>query len=76
MFDITTAHLVTAAIGFAIIVTVIFPVLATMVLEIGVNGVELRVDIAGGISNHSTKLFVRQQLMTIWYWNRYLSSFQ
>ena len=51
---------------YAIIVTAICPVLAMMLLEIGVARVKLGVDILGGISNNSGKLFVRQWLMTIW----------
>ena len=50
--------------------------LATTLLEIVVNGVKLEVDILGGISKDSSKLFVRQRLMTIRYQNRFLRSFQ
>ena len=51
--------------GLAIIVTAICPVLATMLLEIGMNCVEVGVDVLGGIANDSSKLLVRQQLMPI-----------
>ena len=68
--------MVTAAIAFAVIVKVSCPVLATMQLEIGVNGVELAVDIVGGISNNGSKLFVRQWLITIRCQNRFLSFLQ
>ena len=40
-----TSYQVTSAMGFAIIVTVMCPLLAMMLLEIGVHGVELGVDI-------------------------------
>ena len=73
---IHTSHLVTAAIGFAKLVVAIYPVLATMLAEIGVNCVELGVDVFGGISNDGSKLFVRQQIMTICCPNRFLSSLQ
>ena len=72
---IPTFHLVTAAIGLAIIVMAICAVLATMQLEIGVKGIELGVDIFGGISNDGSKLLVRQRLITIPCQNRFLSSF-
>ena len=72
----STSHLVTAAMGFVIIVTLISPVLATMPLEIGMDAIKLGVDILGSISDDSSKLFARQRLMTIWYQNRLLSSFQ
>ena len=75
-FDIPTSHLVTAAMGFTIIVIALCLVLARMLLDIGVNGVELRVDVLGGISNNSSKLVVRQRLITIWCQNRFLCSFQ
>ena len=62
--------------GFAIIVIGISVVLATMLLEIGTNVVELELDVLGRISNDSSKLFVRPWLMTIRCQNRFLSSFQ
>ena len=73
---IPTSHLETAARGVAIIVTAICPVLVAMLLEIGVNCVELVVDVLGGICNDGSKLFVRQLLMTIWCQNSFLSCFQ
>ena len=57
--DVPTSHLVTAAMGFAIMVMTIWPVLAMMLLEIGVNGVEPEVDVLSGISNDSGNLFIR-----------------
>ena len=74
--DTSTSHLVTAGMGFAIIVTAICPGLAMMQLEIGVNGVDLGVDVLGGISKDYSKLFIRQQLMPIQCHNRFLSFFQ
>ena len=71
-----TSHLATAAMGFAIIVTAICPVLATMPLDIGMECVELAVDILVGISNDSSNLHVRQQLIVIRYQNRFVSSSQ
>ena len=65
-----------ATVGFTTIVMAICPVLAIMVLEVGVNNVELGVDILGGISNDGSKLLIRQRLITIWYQNRFLSFFQ
>ena len=62
--------------GGAIIVTAILPLLATMLLDIGVDGVELGVHILVGISNRSSKLLVRQRLMPIWCQNRFLRSSQ
>ena len=50
--------------------------LVTMLVEIVVNGVELEVNVVGGISNNSSKLLVRQRLVTIWYQNRFLRSLQ
>ena len=74
--DIPTFHLVTAAMCFTIIVMAIYTVLVMMQLEIGVNCVELDVDVLGSISKYSSKLFVRQLLMAIRCHNRFLSSFQ
>ena len=56
--NIPTSHLVTVAMGFAIIVSEICTVLAPMLLEIGVNGVELGIYVLGCISEDSRKLFV------------------
>ena len=58
--------------GFAIIVMAICPVLATMLLEIGVTSVELVLDVLGCIYNNSSKLLIRQWLMTIQCQNRFL----
>ena len=60
--------------GFAIVVTTICPVLITMLLEIGVKSVKLGVKVLVSISNDSSKLLVRQPLMTIQCQNRFLSS--
>ena len=46
-----------AAMGFAVTVKAIYPVLARMLLVIGVNNVELGVDVLGGIPNDSSKFF-------------------
>ena len=73
---IPTSHLVTATMVFAIVVTTICPVLAMMLLEIGIDAVELGIDVLGGMSNNSSKLLVGQWLMTIHCQNRFLSSFQ
>ena len=74
--DIPSSQLMTAAIGFAVIVTTICPVLATMLLDSAVNCVEPEVDVLGGISNDSSKPFVRQRLITIRCQNRFLGFFQ
>ena len=50
--------------------------LEMMLLAFVPNGVELQVDILGGISKDSSRVFVSQQLMTIRSWNRLLSSLQ
>ena len=47
-----------------------------MLLDIGVDGVDLGVDILGGISNDSSKLLVRERLITRRIQNRFHSSFQ
>ena len=62
--------------GFAIIVTTICIVLATMPLEIGMDRIELGVAVLGGISKDSSKALIRQRLMTIGCQKRLLSSFQ
>ena len=49
-----TSHLVTTAMGFAIIITAIVAVLAMMLLEFGVNGVELGIYFLGHISDNSS----------------------
>ena len=74
--DIPTSYVVSAAVGFAVILIAIRLVLATMLLEIGVNGVELGINVLGRISNGSSKLIIRQQLMSIWCQNRFLYSLQ
>ena len=63
--DIPTSRLVTTAKGFAIIVVAICPILATKLLEIGVDRVVLHVDIPVGSFKHRSKVFVRQCLKTI-----------
>ena len=63
--DIPTSHLAATSMHFAIIVTAICPVLAMMLLGIGVESIQLKVDIFGGISKDIGKLLVRQQLMPI-----------
>ena len=57
--NIPTSHLVVTSIGFAIVVTAICHMLATILLEIGVDFVQLNVDILYSISNHSNKLLIR-----------------
>ena len=74
--NIPTSYLVAAARGFAITDMAIYLVLATMLGEIGMDGVELVVDVLAGISNNSSKLLVRQRLMTIVCQNRFLCFFQ
>ena len=61
----STSRLVPADMGFAMIVTALSPGLAKMLLEIGVNAVELGVDFVGRISDDSSKLFIIQQLIAI-----------
>ena len=60
----------------AIKVTALCVVWAMILVEIGENGVELVVDDLGGISNDSSKLFIRQWLMTMRCQNSFLSSVQ
>ena len=74
--DVPISHLATATVDFAIVVMAICPVLATMLLEIDVDRLDLDVNLLGGISNDSSKLLIRQWLMTIRYQNRVFSSFQ
>ena len=62
--------------GFTIIVMTICAVLATMLLEIGVDHVELAVNVLGAISNERSKVLVSQRLMTIQCQNRFLCFFQ
>ena len=73
--DICTLYLVAAAMGFAIVIIAICTVLATMLLEIGVDHIKLGVDILDGISNNGSKLLIRQRLMTMQCQNRFLYSF-
>ena len=74
--NIPTSHLVTTAMGFVITVTAICPVLATMLIDINLNGVELGVDVLGSISNNSSKLFVISWHMTIRCYYRFHNSFE
>ena len=74
--DILKSHLVATSMGFTMVVTAICPVLAMMLLEIGVNDVELVVDVLVGITNNSSKLLIGQRVLTIWCHNRFLGSFQ
>ena len=73
--NIPISYLVAASIGFTIVVMATYLVLATMLLDSGVECVKLRGNILGSIVNDSGNLLIRQQLMTIWCQNRYLSSF-
>lgn len=63
--DIPTFCLVTAAMGIAVIITAMCPVLVLMVPEIGENSVDLVGDLVGGISNNRNKLLIRKWLRTI-----------
>ena len=64
-----------ASTGFAIVITAICQVLVMILLESLVNSVELGVDILGRISNDSSKLLVRQRVVSILCQNRFLNSF-
>ena len=61
---------------FAIVVTAISLRLVTFLLELGVEGVELGVQVFRVISNNSSKIRVRQCLVTIQYQDRFRSSHQ
>ena len=63
--EIPTSYLVAAYVGFAIVVRPICPVVAMILLEIGMNGITLYVNILAGISNNSSTLLIRQRLVTI-----------
>ena len=65
--DIHISHLIAASIRFTIVVTPICPMLTTILLDISVNGVEVAVDVLGGISKDSSNLLIRQQRMPIRY---------
>ena len=73
--NISTSPLVTAAMGFPKIVMVICLVLGMMQVDIGENGVERGVYVSGSLSNNSSTLCLRRQLIPIQYQNTFLSSF-
>ena len=74
--DILTSYLVIAAVGLTIIVAAICPMLATILLGIGVDSVELRINVLSRMSNDRIKFFVKQWLMTIRYQKRFVCSLQ
>ena len=57
---ISSSHLVASWMSFTIVVMAICCLLATMVLEIGMDGVKLDIDVLVGISHDSRKIHVRQ----------------
>ena len=73
--DIPASPLVAASIRRAIVVVAICPQMSKMVLGIGVNGFNLDLYVLGGISIDSRKLFIRQQLITIWCQNQFPNFF-
>ena len=73
--DILTSYVMAASMRFTIVVMAICVALVMMLLKIGMNSIELVVDVFGSISNDKRQLLNIQQLMTIWYQNRFLYSF-